>query len=434
MVQEIMATSGGEKSRPLRILMVRASFSTLGGAERDLLQVMRGASGRWSMGLAALELTQEAEDLLDGAVVKIYQPSKPHVWPHGALAEFSARTSRNAQKAWGQLNIPWDEYDAVHLTACKGTLEILPHVPARITVHYHCLEPPRWLYEDVLHRKPNGELKRPLWITNLIFTQQRRRDKAFVRQLINRPNSSISGNSLWIQRRIHEVYGLEMNESKTNGEPPKRDTKGRPLEATHVRPVVDFKHWPQEQDSAEKQELSTVENIPEDYVVTVGRISHGKGTWESLRSLQGTNLSMVQIGGGDAKDREDLIEEGARIGVPVVCMPRLSQLAMCGVIRGARAVVSHAHHEPFGLTPVEAMAVGTPALMVDEGGFKCTLSRVESGRLLPRGDTAAWNNAYLDAKDPVLREAWAKAGRAYVEEYFPVGVQIEALERILMSS
>ena len=164
-----MATSGGEKSRPLRILMVRASFSTLGGAERDLLQVMRGASGRWSMGLATLELTQEAEDLLDGAIVKIYQPAKPHVWSNGALAEFSAKTSRNAQKAWGQLNIPWDEYDAVHLTACKGTLEILPHVPARITVHYHCLEPPRWLYEDVLHRKPNGELKRPLWITNLIL-------------------------------------------------------------------------------------------------------------------------------------------------------------------------------------------------------------------------------------------------------------------------
>ena len=222
-----------------------------------------------------------------------------------------------------------------------------------------------------------------------------------------------------------------MNESKTNGEPPKRDTTGRPLEATHVRPVVDLKHWPQEQDATEKQELSTVENIPDDYVVTVGRISHGKGTWESLRSLQGTNLSMVQIGGGDAKDRDDLIEEGARVGVPVVCMPRLSQPAMCGVIRGARAVVSHAYHEPFGLTPIEAMAVGTPALMVDEGGFNCTLSRVESGRLIPRADTAAWSNAYRDAKDPVLREAWAKAGRSYVEEYFSVNVQIEAMERIL---
>ena len=45
---------------------------------------------------------------------------------------------------------------------------------------------------------------------------------------------------------------------------------------------------------------------------------------------------MVQIGGGDAEDRKDLIQEGKRIGVPVTCMPRLSQSAMCGVIRGAR--------------------------------------------------------------------------------------------------
>ena len=42
-------------------------------------------------------------------------------------------------------------------------------------------------------------------------------------------------------------------------------------------------------------------------------------------------------------------------------------------------------------------------------------------------------NAYLDAKDPVLRQAWAKSGEAYVEEYFNVDVQIEALERMLLS-
>ena len=431
MLQNIMAKKGDEESKPLRLLMVRGSFATLGGAERDMLQVMRGAATRWSLGLATLELTADAEALLEGAPVEIHQPANAHEWATGAFSELTAKASRDAQKAWGELEIPWSDYDAVHLTVCKGTLEILPHIPARIYVHYHCLEPPRWLYEDVLHRHPNGQLKRPLWITNLIFTLQRRRDKALVRQLINRPMSAVSGNSLWIQRRIHEVYGLSMNEDKPNGEPPKRDSAGRPLEATHVRPVVDFKHWPAAPDSTEKKELAAVENVPDEYVVTVGRISHVKGTWETLHSLEKTGLTMVQIGGGDAEDREALIQEGLRIGVPVVCMPRLSQPAMCGVIRGARAMVSHAYYEPFGLTPIEAMAIGTPALMVDEGGFRCTLSRIDSGRLLPRDDAAAWKNAYLDAKDPVLREAWAKAGRTYVEEYFKVNVQIEAIERML---
>ena len=433
MVQKIMAKKGEVESMPLRLLVVRASFSTLGGAERALIQVIRTASNRWSLGLATLDFTADAEALLEGAPVQIYQPNTPHQWASGAFSELTARASRDAEKAWGKLDIPWDNYDAVHLTVCRGTLEILPHIPARISVHYHCLEPPRWLYEDVLHRRPNGELKRPLWITNLIFTRQRRRDKSFVRKLINRPMSAISGNSIWIQRRIHEVYGLNMNENKLNGEPPIRDASGRPLEATHVRHGIDFKHWPISPDAAEKKELAAVEHLPNDYIVTVGRISHVKGTWETLHSLTNTGLAMVQIGGGDAEYREDLIQEGKRIGVPVICMPRLSQPAMCGVIRGARAMVSHAYHEPFGLTPIEAMAVGTPALMVDEGGFNCTLSRVDSGRLLSRNDAAGWKNAYLDAKDPVLRQAWAKAGRAYVEEYFHPDVEIAALERMLLS-
>ena len=426
-----MAQSSDAGTAPLRLLVVRASFAALGGAERDILQVIRSAVDRWSIGLATLELTSEAEALLEGAAVKIHQPRTPHYWADGALAELSARVSRDAQKAWGKLEIPWSDYDAVHLTACKGTLEILPHIPARIAVHYHCLEPPRWLYEDILHRRPNGTLKRPLWITKLIFTRQRMRDKSFVRRLISRPHSSISGNSLWIQRRIHEVYGLAMDASKGNGEPPKRDERGRPMEATHVGHGVEFKRWPKKANKEEKEELASIENLPKDYIVTVGRISHGKGTWETMQSLTGTDLAMVQIGGGDENDRTDLVNEGKRLGVPIICMPRLSQAAMCGVIRGSRAMVSHAYREPFGLTPIEAMAIGTPALMVDEGGFNCTLSRVDSGRLLARDDAAGWKNAYLDAKDPVLREAWAKAGRPYVEEYFKVDVQIEAIERML---
>ena len=140
---------------------------------------------------------------------------------------------------------------------------------------------------------------------------------------------------------------------------------------------------------------------------------------------------MVQIGGGDVQDRAELLQEGERIGVPVLCMPRLSQPAMCGVIRGARAMVSHARYEPFGLTPIEAMAIGTPALMVNEGGFVNTLSKVESGRLIARDDLAAWKAAYNEANDPEVRKAWAQAGRTYVEAYFDVSVQIEALEQLL---
>lgn len=95
-------------------------------------------------------------------------------------------------------------------------------------------------------------------------------------------------------------------------------------------------------------------------------------------------------------------------------------------------MVSHARYEPFGLTPIEAMAIGTPALMVNEGGFVNTLSKVDSGRLIARDDLAAWKAAYIEANDPEVRKAWAETGRTYVEAYFDVSVQIEALEQLLI--
>ena len=75
------------------------------------------------------------------------------------------------------------------------------------------------------------------------------------------------------------------------------------------------------------------------------------------------------------------------------------------------AVISLARGEPFGLTPIEAQAAGTPALMVDEGGYRHTVEDGVSGRLLPRGDWDAWHAALEQAKDTEMRKSWAEAGR-----------------------
>ena len=73
------------------------------------------------------------------------------------------------------------------------------------------------------------------------------------------------------------------------------------------------------------------------------------------------------------------------------------------LLRGARAVVSMAHSEPFGLSPIEAQTIGTPALFVDEGGFRETISDRKSGRLLPRGDYSAWHDALTEAGEEDTR-------------------------------
>ncbi len=426
-----MAQTESEVVNRPRVLVVRGSFGALGGAERELLQLLRAVDERWDASLATLEFPEHAKELLTGANIQLILPGKSLAWPSGARAEITAAASKMAEALWKQMVIPWDNFDAVHLSVCKGTLELLPLIPPHLPVHYHCLEPPRWLYEDVLHRRLNGKPKRPLWLTRLLFTSQRRRDQRFVKQLLQRPKSAMSGNSMWIQRRLKTVYGIASDPTKENGEPPKRDGQGRPLEATHLMHVIDIDAWPTIAHPDEAVDLSNVPTPPNPYVVTVGRISHVKGTWETLHSLVGTGLGLVHVGGGEEADKTALEAEARRIDVDLVCMPRLSQAALVGMVRSASAVVSHAHHEPFGLTPIEAMAVGTPALMVDEGGFQCTMSGVDAGRLIRRDHPEGWKEAYQALDDAGLRSAWADVGRTYVEAKFTLPVQVEALERML---
>ena len=403
----------------------------MGGAERELLQLIRMSHGRWDVHLATLDISSEAIELMQPAKPVLIKPSAPLVWPEGAFAEVTAAASKAAEKAWAALDIPWEQFDVVHLSVCRGTLEILPLIPPHLPVNYHCLEPPRWLYEDVLHRHPNGRPKRPLWLTKLVFTRQRRRDKGFVRMLLRRPKSAMFGNSPWSQILLERTYGLPSDPTATNGHPPRRNAAGRPLEGSHVLPTVDLSNWPAEATPEEITERGDVALPDGPYVVTIGTVSYVKGTYDTLRSLVNTPYALVQAGGGSAEEKAALVAEGQRLGVEVVCMPRLSQAALVGVVRGAHAMVSHAHHEPFGFTPLEAMAVGVPPIMVNEGGFHYTMRDAGAGVLVERGDHEGWMAAYQAAANPETRKAWAVAGRKHVASNYPPESQLEAIERIM---
>jgi len=445
-----MADESEAIETPLRVLIVRGSFNTLGGAERELLQLLRHVDNRWQVSLATLQFPQQAKELLGNHEINIIQPKHPFTWPQGALTELSAGQSSAASREWKKMKIDWSNYDAIHFSVCRGTLEILNSVSdnelAGKGLHYHCLEPPRWLYEDVLHRQIDGTLKRPLWLTNLIFANQRRIDQKLVKRLAMMKGSAISGNSMWIQKQLRDIYEFASDDKKVNGSPPRRNSKGQMLEATHLMHVLDWELWPQLADEDEKnaadeiqqaivsaqKNLPEAESLPDEYVVTIGKLSFVKGAWETVQSLQGTGLSLVQIGGGDNSDKESILAHGSSLGIDVYCMPRLSQSALRAVIRGSVAMVSHAHGEPFGLTPLEAMAIGVPALMVDEGGFHYTMGLVDSGMLISREDYESWNEAYGLAQDDDTRKLWAGNGRKYVEENFTIDVQLDALENLLL--
>ena len=386
-------------SGPLpRLLVVKGTFEQFGGAERDLLNNLPAWSHHFEITVATLNLPQEARETLDDLGINYLTPVKQFTVPRGIWAEARALSSRQAIRLWISMLDLTEQVtglrevlansDAIHVTSGVGSLEFTGLAPSHLPTHYYCLEPHRGLYEDVLHRTIEGTPKRSLFLTSLLLGKQRRRDQKFVSRLDKIKNVSISGNSAWIQERISEIYGVK---------------------SQLLLPTVDLSVWNNHNSDDDSTSIG-------DYVVTIGAASHVKGTWETIEMLAGTGISLALVGGGDGYDLARLRERAEQLEVKLDIQPRLDQDELVTLVQQALAVVSLAYDEPFGLTPIEAQAAGTPALMVAEGGFQYTVEDGVSGRLLPRGDWSAWHQALQEASKPSNRKSWARQGQENIEQ------------------
>jgi glycosyltransferase involved in cell wall biosynthesis len=89
----------------------------------------------------------------------------------------------------------------------------------------------------------------------------------------------------------------------------------------------------------------------------------------------------------------------------------------------ARGLVSMSR-EDFGLTPIEANAFGTPALLVRDGGFAETLDPGVSGAWVESRDPDEWRQALVEFPD-----FDATAVRAHARQFSP-GAFVERIRAI----
>ena len=382
-----------EATRP-RLLVAKGSFESMGGAERDLIRVLPAMNRLFEVTMATIQPSQELELACSESGIELISPESKWQLSTDPLSIVLDSGRGTASKAWASIDGLSDAMAssmALHMVSGDGSLPILDHVPPGLRVHLHLLEPHRGLYEETLHRRVDGSPRRNLALTKAALSRARGRDQSLMESLMSRQGAIVSGNSSFAAHRANEVYGIK---------------------AGVLWPCVDTQEFP-EDPSGDPENPFPEEG---EYVVSVGRASYAKGTWETISMLAGTGLSLAHVGGGDERSLGTLRKHADSTGVGLWVAPRLPSPDLVSLMRGARAIVSMAHNESFGLTPIEAFAVGTPPIFVDEGGFRDTIVDGENGRLLDRGDTPSWHSALEQASDPSTRKRWATSGRERISE------------------
>lgn len=381
------------------LLVAKGTFEAMRGAERDLIRNLPALTEYFDVTMATLQSSKELKQCCRENSVPLLKPKISWQQKSGTWARIWNTELRSSTKAWkgiAGLKEVLASTDAVHLVSGDGSLGLIRLVPKKTPFHLHMLEPHRGLYEDVLHLGVDGKPRRNLSLTKFALSKARRDDRRVISAFLKRPKSKINGNSNYSAERIQAVYGCD---------------------SEFIHPSVDFSEFTPEATEEENQAWIDLDELPDPpWVTTIGHAGWVKGGWETISMLAGSGFGLVLVGGGVFEEVEGLHDHADARGVKLWTPPRLSNLQLTGLMRRSVAIVSMAHGEPFGLTPIEAFAVGTPALFVDEGGFQDTVEDGVNGRLLPRDDIMAWQESLNEALDSDVKKKWAEAGRQKIAE------------------
>ena len=155
--------------------------------------------------------------------------------------------------------------------------------------------------------------------------------------------------------------------------------------------------------------VSTIEprkNLPTLLEAFRALIDRGGATW------RGKPVDLV-LAGGDGWKSEAIYEraKALRLGDRARWLGWVEETDLAPLYRGARALAHPALDEGFGLSPLEAMACGTPVAVSDAGSLVEVIG--EAGLRVAPTDTAAWTDA-LDRilADEALRAQLSEAGPA----------------------
>ena len=423
-------------SKP-RLVMFHPNMGLLGGAQRDLIVALPEHAKRWSITVATLNAPQLLIERCEQLGIDVLAPDVPWRQPTGPLAEITAKAGRSALKGWRRMRTrlqpALDAADACCIVLGTGGLEVLEIIPENMPLYVYIHERNKGIYDDVLQRDMDGKLRNSLFVKNLALSYLRRWDQRWHKRLWERPKSAVSANTPTSSRLLASSHGWPTSEDWIAGEVKFRDEFLRPAEVGVLWPAIDPSFWPSDETENERKVWERFEHKPSGpYLLTIGRACYMKGSKEAVQVAAAASLPLVHVGGGET---EEMQRQAEKFGAELLIMPRIDEVEIAALMRNAHALIATARTEGFGLTPMEAAMVGTPALVVDDCGFTHTITDGLNGRRLPWPSTEEglreWTEAIQQAGESTNRTAWSKAGRERILSRFSANHQAEGLARSL---
>jgi len=183
-------------------------------------------------------------------------------------------------------------------------------------------------------------------------------------------------------------------------------------------------------------------------VLQLGRLVPRKGIDNVIRAIAQLKArhaiqgELYVVGGGTRVPDPVATPEIARLSQLAIALDIAEQVHFVGrrdrhelqlYYNAADVFVTTPWYEPFGITPVEAMACARPVVGSDVGGIRTTIVDGKTGYLVPPNDANALaDRLALIYSNPTAREAMGRAGRRRALQMFTWQHVVRNLARVYM--
>ncbi|WP_244631837.1 glycosyltransferase [Plantibacter sp. CFBP 8804] len=209
--------------------------------------------------------------------------------------------------------------------------------------------------------------------------------------------ATFAANSAYIRQRMERAWGVE---------------------ATVIHPPVRVEHlqsvasWADQLDSADEYVFST---LPKEFILGASRFVDYKRLDVAIRAGELAGLPVVLAGAGPQYAELQAIAD--RASVPVMFITRPSDELLFALYQAASLLV-FAAVEDFGIMPVEAMALGTPVLVVAEGGASESVLALDGGTVIDSLEDASLHPGIHFALGKDMRTAVKAAASTFGSNAF----------------